>query len=102
MIMESHFQPDETKTAPYYCSNLELADKLNWRIPTYGELSSLVDHRYASTAIDQTTFSASTDHPHIANFREGNITQRGINFNTGELHKGSNQHLMYYVRCIHD
>jgi len=94
-------QTDVTKTANYYCDNLVLGGKTDWVVPHKSDLRNLVDLRFNSPKIDPQAFpNTKFDHPYITTHRTGNVTQYGVNFNTGEDQTENAASLKFYVRCL--
>lgn len=91
--------------AQSYCSNLDLGNKMDWRVPYVKELASIVEYRALDPAIDEAMFpstdiydeywSATTGVPHP------DTLVWGIDFRLGYYFHWLNKTGTYYVRCVH-
>ena len=85
-----------------YCKNLKINNLVGWRLPTFRELFSIVDYRYAKPAINPAFEFVSNDRYWTQTiFATTTSRAWNINFGTGETYysyKTTNQS----VRCVKD
>jgi hypothetical protein len=83
-----------------YCEDLDLWWWEDWRLPTYKELTTIVDLTRTSPSIDETFFSAASNR-YWSSSPYANITSRawGVNFNYGDSNRNTKTSGSY-VRCV--
>jgi hypothetical protein len=84
-----------------YCSRLRVGEKKGWRVPTLGELLTLIDERARSPMIDSKTFPATPAEPFWSSstFANGNELAWYVRFDHGN---GLYGRLIepFRVRCV--
>jgi hypothetical protein len=84
-----------------YCARLEIAGKKRWRVPTLGELLTLIDERASSPMVDRVAFPETPGEPFWTSSTFGNGTQLAwhVRFDRGDGLYGQLTET-FRVRCV--
>ncbi len=84
-----------------YCANLEVAGRKRWRVPTLGELLTLIDERTNSPMIDRATFPDTPGEPFWSSstFANGKELAWYVRFDRGDGLYGRLSET-FRVRCV--
>ncbi len=82
-----------------YCEALVLGDNMDWRLPNFNELYSIIDHTKANPAMDPTFLTVVSDYYWSSTTIAGNNNSAwGIYFYDG--YGVGNKSSSGYVRCV--